>query len=478
MRKGLLCSLAFALLWTGTSLAADHSFIKGPFNSGPEVTKQCLECHKEAAAEVMKTTHWTWETEQIIDGKKVKRGKKNVINNFCIAVKTNEPRCTSCHAGYGWENDSFDFTDQTKVDCLVCHDTTGTYEKSPAGAGNPAGYTGNPKFDAKPVDLVKVAQNVGVVSRTNCLTCHANGGGGNNIKHGDIDTSLINPTKAVDFHMGTDSLNFSCQECHATEHHQIPGSSLIVSPNNTKQVTCEQCHDSAPHKKKNLNKHAETIACQTCHIPTFAKVNATKMTWDWSQSGPQPKGKEVEKDEHGHAIYIDMKGRFTYAQNVVPEYRWYNGSAGAYILGQVIDPSKTTQLNYPLGDINDKSAKIMPFKVERGKQIYDTDNKYFIVPKLFGKAEDDAYWANFKSKGADTAWKAASVAGMKAVGLNFSGHFGFAPTESYWSINHMVASADQALRCNDCHAKNGRLDWNALGYKGDPMKTPGAARNK
>ena len=30
----------------------------------------------------------------------------------------------------------------------------------------------------------------------------------------------------------------------------------------------------------------------------------------------------------------------------------------------------------------------------------------------------------------------------------------------------MVVSKDRSLKCNDCHGE--RLDWKALGYKGDP----------
>ena len=58
---------------------------------------------------------------------------------------------------------------------------------------------------------------------------------------------------------------------------------------------------------------------------------------------------------------------------------------------------------------------------------------------------------------------------MQESGLAFSGEYGFAPTEMYWRINIMVAPAEKALGCLDCHGDNGRLDWQILGYKGDPM---------
>jgi hypothetical protein len=65
---------------------------------------------------------------------------------------------------------------------------------------------------------------------------------------------------------------------------------------------------------------------------------------------------------------------------------------------------------------------------------------------------------------------------MKASGLEYSGEYGFAATETYWPINHMVVAKGDALKCNDCHGSAGRLDWQALGYKGDPRTVKGAAR--
>lgn len=471
MKKCMILSMAAVGLLAGASMvsANDHHEITGPFATPMDVTKKCLECHEDASRHVMATSHWTWENEQVINGKKVKRGKKNAMNNFCISINANWPRCTSCHVSYGWEDASFDFSDESRVDCLVCHDSTGTYKKPGAGAGMPAGFTGKASMDKKPVDLVKVAQNVGKPERDDCLRCHANGGGGNNVKHGDIDMSLLKPTKAVDFHMGTDSLNFTCQECHTTSDHQVAGNSLLVSPSGNTPVTCEGCHDAAPHGESMLNNHAKTVACQTCHIPAFAKIDATKMSWDWSQAKKLPKDKQVEK-EHGHKVFIAKKGRFTYEQNVTPAYRWYNGTAGAYTLGDKINPTKVTKLNYPLGDIKDNNAKIMPFKVHTGKQIYDTKNKYFVTPKVFGfKGDKEAFWKTFD-------WVKAAEAGMKATGLPFSGEYGFAPTETYWPINHMVNAKEGSLQCLDCHGDKGRLDWKALGYKGDPMMVKGAAR--
>lgn len=453
---GLL--LALVILFPTTALTAEngHSYyVQGPLENGPQATAQCLKCHEKHAGDFMKSTHWTWELEQVVDGRTVKRGKKNAINNFCTSISGNEPRCTSCHAGYGWTDSSFDFSNPGNIDCLVCHDTTGTYVKDPAGAGHPA----------KRVDLLHVAQNVGMPSRFNCGTCHFYGGGGDAVKHGDLDSSMEYPTRKTDVHMDADGNDFTCQECHVTENHMIPGNAVSVSPGGTNHFGCDKCHGDEPHQQTRLNKHAENLSCQTCHIPYFAKEVATKLSWDWSTAGQDIKD---ETDANGKHAYDKKKGHFTWGKMVQPEYLWYNGQASAYITGDKMDPDKVTRLTYPRGDIKDKSAKIFPFKLHSGKQIYDSKNKTFITAKVFG---DGGYWRDFD-------WALAAKLGMEASGLPYSGAYGFAATEMYWRINHMVSPKEEALGCLDCHGDNGRMKWTALGYQGDPMDNPKYARSK
>lgn len=136
--SALMVSLVLVASGAGATTeasTADHSKfkeLKGPFSTGPEVTKACLQCHTEASKQLHKTKHWNWDVVNEATGQKL--GKKNIINNFCGSVVSNEPRCTSCHIGYGWKDASFDFASEENVDCLVCHDTTADYRKFPAGA--------------------------------------------------------------------------------------------------------------------------------------------------------------------------------------------------------------------------------------------------------------------------------------------------------------------------------------------------------
>lgn len=449
--KKLLFLFSTLLLATNLFAQEDHSeHIEGPFSSPQEITATCLECHEDVDTDIMKTRHWNWLGEEYTNkhGEKVKLGKQNLINNFCVATPSNWARCTSCHIGYGWKDASFDFKNGENIDCLVCHDQTGTYKKTPTAAGMP-----DPK-----VDLVLVAQSVGPTTNSNCGTCHFNGGGGTGVKHGDMDESLLNPTAELDVHMGGNSMQ--CSDCHAGENHKMLGASHGSLQTGTNHIGCVDCHSERPHEKRVLNNHTASIACETCHIPTYAREMATKTWWDWSTAGQDKKG---EKDEFGMSTYMKKKGDFVWGMDVVPEYSWHNGQAEYYQIGDKFDPTKVLELNSLTGDIKDPSSKITPFKVMRGKQIYDAENNYLVVPKLFGKG---GYWKTFD-------WNAASELGMKSVDLAYSGKFDFIETEMYWPINHMVVGGDQSLSCTSCHGKKGtkRLDWAKLGYKSDPLKS-------
>lgn len=481
----------------------DHSkfeVLNQDFKGPEDVTKACLSCHTKAAHDIMKTSHWTWSSKSNKipgrKGKTVELGKKNALNNFCISIQSNEPRCTSCHIGYGWKDKHFDFTDESKVDCLICHDTTGTYKKFPSGAGYPVGgdfgilkgknrllFKGNGKNYFKP-DYRKISQNIGKPGRDNCGVCHFYGGGGNDVKHGDLDKSLLNPTKHIDIHMAKEGANMQCVDCHIAENHDIKGQLYSVESENRNRISCERCHTEHPHTEKLfvekfdkrynkkllnrktpkttfdhllLDRHSKNIACQTCHIPYYSKTYKTKVFWDWSKAGKKitsgpDKGKPlILKDKEGHVVYNGMKGEFRLAKNITPEYYLFSGIAGHMMIDDKIDPKKQPiELNHMYGFCNMGNTKIWPMKVMRGKQPYDPINKTFIYPKLFGPKGSGAYWSDFD-------WKKSAKAGMKYAGKPFSGEVGFVETKMYWPLTHMVAPKEEALKCSECHSRNGRL---------------------
>jgi octaheme c-type cytochrome (tetrathionate reductase family) len=424
--------------------SVDHtkfSQLKKNFSKPQQVTAACIECHNERHTEVMKSSHWNWEREEYIEGRGIRYvGKKNILNNFCIGINTNEQSCNKCHIGYGWGDKNFDFTDANNVDCLACHDNSDTYIKKSSGAGMP-----DPS-----VNLSFVAQRVGKPTKSNCGTCHFFGGGGNNVKHGDLEKALFDTHRDVDVHMTGDGANLECVDCHKTEKHQMLGKVYSLSSMNRNRSTCEQCHTETPHKNDVINEHTVKVACQTCHIPEYAKVNATKMEWDWSTAGKFENAKPFEvKDSAGNITYASIKGSFVWKTNVRPEYIWFNGTASHYLTGDTVSTDTPIQMNTLHGSYDDPDAKIIPVKVHRAKQPYDPVNKTLIQPKTFSAKEGDGgYWKDFD-------WQSSIKHGMEYIGLPYSGQYTFAKTEMYWPINHMVSPKANVVACKECHTREG-----------------------
>lgn len=284
------------------------------------------------------------------------------------------------------------------------------------------------------MDLGASARSVGIPTKANCGACHFYGGGGNNVKHGDLEEAILETGTDVDVHMGNDGINMECIACHVTDKHQISGQMYSVSSMNHEHVTCEQCHTSTPHENNILNEHTLKVACQTCHIPIYAKANATKMYWDWSTAGRLEDGKPYsEEDEDGNHTYLSIKGSFVWKKNVKPEYVWFDGTAEHYFLGDNVDPMKVVKMNTLHGDYRDSDAKIIPVKIHRARQIYDCDLEHIIQPKLFSEEKGGGgYWKDFD-------WGIAAKLGMEAVDTPYSGKYCFVNTEMYWPLNHMVS---------------------------------------
>jgi octaheme c-type cytochrome (tetrathionate reductase family) len=422
----------------------DHTdIIQGPLESGADVTQACLECHEDAASEIMQTSHWTWESAPVNvpwRDEAITIGKRNQINNFCIGTQGNEQKCMICHIGYGWEDENFDFQNPLNVDCLACHADMNLYSKSDYG------------YPTEGVDLLAAARSVRNPTRDNCGACHFDGGGGNAVKHGDLDEHLYNPDSNLDVHMG--SLDFQCTDCHQTQNHNILGKLLAdnftIDPQD--QVACTNCHANNLHEDDRINAHLQTVACQTCHIPTIGVKDPTKVFWDWSTAG--------QDQPEDHFTYLKIKGSFVYERDFVPTYSWFNGNLEyRYLLGDTIDPSQPTIMNQPAGSIGDPQALIFPFKVHIARQPYDTVNNYLLQPLT---AREDGFWTTFD-------WPSALQLGAEETNMEFSGQFDFAETWMYWPVTHMVTPAETALTCNYCHGPEGRMDWQALGYNGDPV---------
>ena len=316
-----------------------------------------------------------------------------------------------------------------------------------------------------PTDLKKIAQNVGKTSRDTCGSCHFYGGGGDAVKHGDLDSSLKQPSKYLDVHMDADGLDFSCGKCHQSDSHEVTGSRYAPTAVDEKgalmrggkhdrnPTTCVACHGNAPHTDyAKMNDHTDKLACQTCHIPAFARGDLqTKMTWDWSTAGKLSKdGKRIQtRTSSGKVAYDSKKGDFTYDRYVIPEYVWFNGAVKYTLFGDKVDGSETVKINDFQGGPDDPTARIWPIKKFRGKQPFDKGNETLAVFHTAGK-DKAAFWGNYD-------WEKSMESGMKATGVPYSGKMGFVATEMSWPITHMVAPKEDAVSCAQCHKEEGRL---------------------
>lgn len=440
-----------------------------------EGTQSCLMCHESEGNEMLNTGHFTWagKTDQVVGLKGQTIGKNNLINNFCVAVPTNEPRCTQCHAGYGYQDKNYDFSNPENVDCLVCHDQSGTYKKDPKKAGLPLAS----------VDLEVVARSITVgvePTRKACISCHSHAGGGDNVKHGDLSSDMISTTRQYDVHMGTDGGDMKCTACHAANHdpvtgdvnHGIAGMSLY-SINEGEMRQCNDCHGNRDriHAGSSVEPlfvegYHDNLACQVCHIPAIARKISTKTEWYWSDAGQDVSPIPVDPVT-GRPTYDKKKGTFVWSLNVKPTLRYSNGTWNRPVIGlsDTYD-SVPIDLGSPVGDWTDPNAMIYPFKEMIGNQPVDPITKTVLVPHLFGLlGGPNPYWGKYN-------WTLAIEDGATYTGQDFSGTHAFEPTTMLLSVNHEIAPKEDALgmdtNCGDCHASS-HIDWQALGWSADPF---------
>lgn len=447
-------------LWNTTD-HTKHEALQRPFASGREITDACLSCHSEAEAQFHKTIHWTWLATP---GDK-KYGKAGLsVNNFCISANAGADKgCYNCHPGWGTSTED-------GLNCLNCHSSKGmNWEEAFADMKGfrEAGDEESLEIAAELLSEVQAsAQAIGRPKRENCGACHFKGGGGDGVKHGDLDSSLTKPNKTLDVHMGVDGQNFDCVRCHTTTLHNIAGRiytapaytdrKSLIEDDLIAKITCESCHSATPHKANSkANDHTDKVACQSCHIPEFARVNPTKMRWDWSKAGETRDGKKFKhKGPFGKEDYLSIKGEMKWEKNVRPKYYWFNGSIKSTTAADMINPGEVVKVAWPMGSREDANSRIFPFKVHQGKQPYDKVNNTLLAPILSGPK---GYWETLD-------WNEALALGQQALGLPFSGQFDFVDTTYVFPTTHMVAPKESVVACTECHARSGGRLANLAGF--------------
>jgi hypothetical protein len=204
------------------------------------------------------------------------------------------------------------------------------------------------------------------------------------------------------------------------------------------------------HDKKAINTHVSRVACQSCHIPTYAKM-ATETHRDWRihQDGTDATKCTDESPCPGHP-------RTTKAANLVPQYEWWNRQSDNMLLYD--DASRTYNeasgaypTSTPLGSV--LNGKLYPFKYKTALQpMAVADNRLIALDT----------WIYLKGSGNVVE---AVESGLVNMGYASSESYKWITTETFQLINHGVEPSERALGCSACHDNTRRMDLQGeLGY--------------
>jgi hypothetical protein len=414
----------------------------------------CLECHENEAHEVHGSTHYQWKGEApyMVDGNYMLQGKDaGAINTYCGNIEGNWNGCSACHVGMGAKPEAIATNDQLEnVDCLVCHQSE--YKRKKVN-GVVVPDTANMS-----ISMDEAVQTVHLPNRSNCLACHAKAGGGDAAKRGDLALATGNTADVhYDVHMSTTGANLYCQDCHKVENHRFSGKGSDLRPTDLdKPLECASagCHDATPHDNLDLNRHTERVACQTCHIPVYAKdasdsvaSEATEINRSW-QSGTHSSAPPY------HPVLIK-------ANDLMPKYLHWNRYTDNYNLGEFIYmnlEAGTYQTSVPQGSVDDTDSKLYPFKYKTSDYPLNI-NSNMLIPL------DTSVF--FATANADEA----AVAGLENMvnkgvpGFNITDTYEWVTTDTYQLLNHQVGPETEALDCGSCHLQTMRMDLQGeLGY--------------
>ncbi len=412
----------------------------------------CLQCHEDEARQVHGSVMYQWEGDAPdMDSGPARQGKAaGAVNSYCVNIAGNWGGCGGCHVGLG-ERPAPEATPAqlANVDCMLCHQQA--YRRTKVDGQFV------PDEAAMGMTMDEAARTIHEPVRSNCLQCHAKAGGGDSVKRGDLTLAHGSTSdRAFDVHMATTGANLRCQDCHTVTDHRFAGKGSDLRPTDSPvQLECSNCHGSMAgggHEGEDLDRHMARVACQTCHIPVYAKnaadsaaSEATEVHRTWLDT---------------HASSAPFHPANMTANDLVPEYRFWNRRSRNYLLHDVAEVDPATgryPTSRPLGDVTDPDAKLYAFKYKTAEQPLATAERKLIA------IDTSVYFAT-----ADAA--AATEQGLVNMGLPATTAYEWVETDTFQMLNHEVSPSQDALGCDDCHGRSARMDLvEDLGYalKGD-----------
>lgn len=413
------------------------------------------------------------------------------------------------------------------IDCLICHSTTYDMNRKQVVLDD----DGRSRWAQD--RTLKSALAVNSPTAPTCLRCHQHNMGGDifiDENHPEYHQSLINTgskrprvrhpgskrgtpySPEWDVHAAA---GVECIECHRTEGHLMAKgthtTTMMANDRPLEEISCLDCHDDPPHDEEfdygvSLNEHIDKLACQTCHIPYLHPDNMTKRDFAHTEY----------EDHEGIYIYEDPLKLNKPGEGIA--YVWWNGDCS--FLGNPIGDNPNNAGLYTFYDAKQvwpefadfdyagwyeevmrpiarqgRPSKIYPMKRFNGRQHIDLQNigpfgGMFVpynLPSYYRDGDPDAsarkemeksmmgmmYGWMFKFYMLDKfmsfmsidGWNTGSYEDVKA-GRNVQPRY--LPTDAMLEISHSIR-LEGALDCSDCHAEDGVMDWEMLGYTEDEI---------
>lgn len=466
--------------WATGASAAVTAHLSITSYAGPST---CIACHTTAASDMLGTLHMKWSgpTPDLTNsGGKVLGKGVGGINTFCTYAMSSKSACFNCHVRS--DGNAPHAPAATDVDCLMCHQDA--YQRkftldlaNPISVTNVLGqtmtyysalqepdgdYVTKPDWALMPAGttLVGLAQTVHRPTKRSCLRCHAKAAGSDWAKRGDMGLNSAAPTVDQDFHMSASGANLGCTACHVATRHKIGGRGIDLRQTEGVKPTCTQCHPTAPHADATVNRHATgRVACQVCHIRTYAKGGATEMSRDWTN----PVYSAGACNGQGGFLGEEFK-----LANARPEYVWFDGTSYVYNVGETIAPDPVSGIYHMAkanGRIFDGVSKIVPIKRHFSTMAVAGGK---VVPPMIN-------WM-FMTGDFDLAVRE----GMKEQGM--SGPYELVTVDAEMLITHGVDPITKAPACASCHATSGNtadgslmVPFGQLGYHTWPAKVLGCS---
>jgi len=430
----------------------------------------CMNCHDGGQAgahydQVWNSTHYKWlgEAPDMVNQPELLQGKlTNAVNSYCINIEGDWPVCGSCHVGRGVKPDGGITDTKANIDCLMCHnqDYALNRVRLPDGSMGPAAGTDQATLDS-------YVQNIAPPTRKACLKCHAYAGGGDGVKRGDLSAALGDNTDPhFDVHMNVTGADLQCQDCHVFSDHKTIGKGSDLRPTDDllrgAELTCANstCHvgmdsgtgHASAGRRNEPDRHIDRVACQSCHIPEFAKWE-TEVHRDWRYHHDAT-GNLVDASTCGVDGNPPCPGHpdVHKSANLAPSLLFWNRTSDNYLLHDpaILDTlTNAYPTSRPLGDVlaSDPLAggKLTPFKYKTADAPMVTADNVMIALDTFEFL-----------KGSGNVVTAIEN-GLVNMGYPANTDYSWIVSDTYQMINHGVNPASDVADCSYCHG-NGVLD--------------------